>query len=232
MASSRRFPNERPRRTVGIEGTAAAAGASGTRSRCPRSPAERALGGGAVREAGCLGSACSLLFIAALGLGVWRHYQQHRQVMDTAEQQANFVPTVRVEEVTQRLGRAARDIARDDARLRGSKHLCARQRLCAEALCRYRRSRQGRAAPRRDHCTRSRGPGRPISEQSAAGSGDDTPKRSPARVDTGHQHAIPPSSPRRAGRRRSRATSIGIAFRPSSTRRRRLSTMPRRWSSS
>jgi RND family efflux transporter MFP subunit len=45
-----------------------------------------------------------VLFIAALGLGVWRHYQQHRQVMDTAEQQADFVPTVRVQEVTQRLG--------------------------------------------------------------------------------------------------------------------------------
>jgi len=36
---------------------------------------------------------------------VWRHYQQHRQVMDTAEQQANFVPSVRVEAVAQRLGR-------------------------------------------------------------------------------------------------------------------------------
>jgi RND family efflux transporter MFP subunit len=37
---------------------------------------------------------------------VWRHYQQHRQVMDIAAEQANFVPTVRVENVTQRLGRA------------------------------------------------------------------------------------------------------------------------------
>jgi RND family efflux transporter MFP subunit len=53
-----------------------------------------------------LGLGVLLLFIAALGLGVWRHYQQHRQVMDTAEQHANFVPTVRVENVTQRLGRA------------------------------------------------------------------------------------------------------------------------------
>jgi RND family efflux transporter MFP subunit len=46
-----------------------------------------------------------LLFIAALALGVWRHYEQHRQVIDTAEQQANFVPSVRVEAVAQRLGR-------------------------------------------------------------------------------------------------------------------------------
>src|SRR3984957_14678964 len=51
-----------------------------------------------------LGLGVLLLFIAALGLGVWRHYPQHRQVMDTAEQQANFVPTVRVEAVAQRLG--------------------------------------------------------------------------------------------------------------------------------
>jgi RND family efflux transporter MFP subunit len=45
-----------------------------------------------------------LLFTAALALGVWRHYEQHRQVMDTAEQQANFVPNVRVEQVAQRHG--------------------------------------------------------------------------------------------------------------------------------
>src|ERR1700736_5783620 len=51
-----------------------------------------------------LGLGVLLLFIAALGLCVWRHYQQHRQVVDTAEQQAIFVPTVRVEAVAQRLG--------------------------------------------------------------------------------------------------------------------------------
>jgi RND family efflux transporter MFP subunit len=51
-----------------------------------------------------LGLGVLLLFTAAFALGIWRHYQQHRQVMDTAEQQANFVPTVRVENVEQRLG--------------------------------------------------------------------------------------------------------------------------------
>jgi RND family efflux transporter MFP subunit len=51
-----------------------------------------------------LGFGILMLFICALGLGVWRHYQQHRQVTDTAEQQADFVPSVRVERVTQRLG--------------------------------------------------------------------------------------------------------------------------------
>src|SRR5712671_5201623 len=51
-----------------------------------------------------LGLGVLLLFTAALALGVWRHYEQHRQVMDTAEQQANFVPNVRVEQVAQRHG--------------------------------------------------------------------------------------------------------------------------------
>ena len=54
---------------------------------------------------GLLGLGVLLLFTAAPALGVWRHYEQHRQVMDTAEQQADFVPSVRVEPVTQRLGR-------------------------------------------------------------------------------------------------------------------------------
>jgi RND family efflux transporter MFP subunit len=63
-------------------------------------PARRGRGGR------LLGLGVLVLFIAALGLGVWRHYQQHRQVMDIAAEQANFVPTVRVEDVTQRLGRA------------------------------------------------------------------------------------------------------------------------------
>jgi RND family efflux transporter MFP subunit len=52
-----------------------------------------------------LGLGVLLLFTAALGLGVWRHYLQHRQVMETTEQQANFVPGVRVEAVAQRFGR-------------------------------------------------------------------------------------------------------------------------------
>jgi len=39
------------------------------------------------------------LLIGALGLGVWRHYEQHRQVMDTARQEANFVPSVAVDTI-------------------------------------------------------------------------------------------------------------------------------------
>jgi RND family efflux transporter MFP subunit len=51
-----------------------------------------------------LGLGVLVLFMAALALGVWRHYEQHRQVTNTAEQQASFVPSVRVEQVAQRQG--------------------------------------------------------------------------------------------------------------------------------
>jgi RND family efflux transporter MFP subunit len=34
--------------------------------------------------------------LATLGTGVWRHYQQHRQIVAIAEQQHDFVPSVRV----------------------------------------------------------------------------------------------------------------------------------------
>ena len=70
----------------------------------PESPQSDPTGrGGSGRRV--LGLGVFLLFTAALALGVWRHYEQHRQVIDTAEQQANFVPSVRVEAVAQRLGR-------------------------------------------------------------------------------------------------------------------------------
>jgi RND family efflux transporter MFP subunit len=52
-----------------------------------------------------LGLSVLLLFTVALALGVWRHYQQHRQVVATTEQQVSFVPTVRVANVRQQLGR-------------------------------------------------------------------------------------------------------------------------------
>ena len=58
--------------------------------------------GGAGRR--LLGLAVLVLVAAALGLGVWQHYQQHRAVAATAERQANFVPRVRVEQVTQHHG--------------------------------------------------------------------------------------------------------------------------------
>jgi RND family efflux transporter MFP subunit len=51
------------------------------------------------------GLAIVLLVSGALAFGGWRHYQQHNQVVAFAGQQADFVPRVRVERVTQRLGR-------------------------------------------------------------------------------------------------------------------------------
>ena len=65
----------------------------------PGGPTER---GGSGRR--LLGLGVLVLFMAALALGVWRHYEQHRQVTNTAEQQANFVPNVRVEQATQQQG--------------------------------------------------------------------------------------------------------------------------------
>ncbi len=51
-----------------------------------------------------LGLGALLLFTCALAPGVWRHYEQRRQVLDTAERQADSVPRVRVEAVAQRFG--------------------------------------------------------------------------------------------------------------------------------
>jgi RND family efflux transporter MFP subunit len=45
-----------------------------------------------------LGLVVLLLFMSALGSGVWRHYLQRRQVISSAEKVVSFVPNVRVEE--------------------------------------------------------------------------------------------------------------------------------------
>jgi RND family efflux transporter MFP subunit len=69
----------------------------------PEPPCEPGRRGGPGRR--LLGFGILVLVSSALAFGVWRHYAQHRQVMDTAEQQTDFVPSVRVEEVAQRHGR-------------------------------------------------------------------------------------------------------------------------------
>jgi RND family efflux transporter MFP subunit len=61
--------------------------------------------GGGGRGRRLLGLGALTLFGCALTLGAWQHYQQHRQVMATVRQQDDFVPSLRVDTVTQRLGR-------------------------------------------------------------------------------------------------------------------------------
>src|SRR5258707_1470850 len=63
----------------------------------PRGPR----GGGGRR---LFGLAVLAAIVAALAFGVWQHYQEDRQVAATAEEQATFVPSVRVEQVAQRHG--------------------------------------------------------------------------------------------------------------------------------
>lgn len=46
-----------------------------------------------------VGLGALLLLVAAVGFGVWQHYQQHRQVLALATEHHDFVPTVRVDEV-------------------------------------------------------------------------------------------------------------------------------------
>jgi RND family efflux transporter MFP subunit len=48
------------------------------------------------RWGGLFWSLLLLALLATLGAGVWRHYQQHRQIVAIAEQQRDFVPNVRV----------------------------------------------------------------------------------------------------------------------------------------
>jgi RND family efflux transporter MFP subunit len=66
----------------------------------PSPPAKRSGSGRRLLGLGVL-----VLSMAAVALGVSRHYEQHRQVTNTAEQQANFVPNVRVEQVAQHHGK-------------------------------------------------------------------------------------------------------------------------------
>ncbi|HXC13254.1 MAG TPA: efflux RND transporter periplasmic adaptor subunit [Stellaceae bacterium] len=69
----------------------------------PQPPTAPGAQGGSRRWA--IGLGIVLLVSGELALGVWHHYQQHNRVAAFADQQADFVPGVRVEQVTQRLGR-------------------------------------------------------------------------------------------------------------------------------
>src|SRR5262249_10242258 len=58
----------------------------------PAAPAPAAKSGGRRRM---LGIVVLLLLAGALGVGVWRHHSLNAQVMATAEQRRDFVPSVR-----------------------------------------------------------------------------------------------------------------------------------------
>jgi multidrug efflux pump subunit AcrA (membrane-fusion protein) len=66
----------------------------------PSAPARRSGSGRLLLGIGVLG-----LLIGALALGASRHYAQHRQVVATAQQETDVVPSVRVEEVVRHQGR-------------------------------------------------------------------------------------------------------------------------------
>ena len=51
-----------------------------------------------------LGFGALLILIGALGFGVWRHFEQQHQVMTIADQQAAFVPSVRIGQVARQTG--------------------------------------------------------------------------------------------------------------------------------
>ncbi|HWD60327.1 MAG TPA: efflux RND transporter periplasmic adaptor subunit [Stellaceae bacterium] len=52
-----------------------------------------------------VGVGALLLLTGALAFGMWRHFQQHREVVATAKQQAAFVPSVRTAVVERKDGR-------------------------------------------------------------------------------------------------------------------------------
>src|SRR5882672_172899 len=66
----------------------------------PPHPSSRPGGAGRL----LLGVSIFALVAGGLGIGVWQHYQQHRQIVTTAEQQTAYVPSVRAQPVTHRDG--------------------------------------------------------------------------------------------------------------------------------
>ena len=106
-----------------------------------------------------LGGSALLLLAGGLGIGGWRHYQAAASTSrPPRKQSADLVPDVRVATVRASDGKITRQPAGDDDGVRGGKYFCAHQRLYREALCRYRRSGQGRRPAGGDHRARARPP--------------------------------------------------------------------------
>jgi RND family efflux transporter MFP subunit len=61
-----------------------------------RKPENAAPAAGVTRGGRRLFAGVAVLLLGALAIGFWRHYTLHAQVMTTAEQRQNFVPSIRV----------------------------------------------------------------------------------------------------------------------------------------
>ena len=63
-----------------------------------------------------------LMLAGGVALGAWRHYSQQQVVIATAEDERDFVPSVRV--ATVKASPDARHLAGDDRRIRAGRDLC------------------------------------------------------------------------------------------------------------
>ena len=91
-----------------------------------------------------LGASALLLLLGGLGIGGWRHYQAELAVAATAQQIRTAVPDVQRGRGPRQRQQNHRHLARDDDGVRGGEYFRAHQRLHRKALCRHRRSGQGR----------------------------------------------------------------------------------------
>ena len=102
-----------------------------------------------------LGAGTFLLLCAALAVGFWQHYRLHAQVMATAEERRDFVPSVRAAPVRASASTTGGFLARHHRSLRASQYLRAGERLHLAAQGRHRQPRQGRRPTCRDHGPRA-----------------------------------------------------------------------------
>ena len=90
------------------------------------------------------------VLLAGLAFGAWKYYQQHRSIGD-----GRAASRLRAQRSSGNRAGKRRDHwrhpARDDVGIRGGKHLRARNGLHRGAVCRHRRSGEGRTAAGQDH---------------------------------------------------------------------------------
>jgi hypothetical protein len=91
-----------------------------------------------------------LLLVTTLAFGAWSHYEQHRQVIATAEQSRDLVPEVRVASVQPGDSVQIVSLPATTSAFAGRKCLRPRQRLYRQARSRHRRPSEGRTVARGD----------------------------------------------------------------------------------